>query len=129
MLADLNNNVSRETIYEGKKFMRKQVWIGVNDKRDEIIYADETSKQVKELSELELSNEVKYDLSKTNSGFFGYIISDREMRKNNAMADRPPFAIATIEDGVIIRIECYQGHNSLSLILDLGEKGKPSYEE
>jgi hypothetical protein len=68
---------------------------------------------------------------------FKNIVLDREIRvdNNTAMADRPPFIVCTVEDNKIIRLEFYEGHDSLELVYDLrrkediGKELKPYLEE
>ncbi|MBI9016297.1 MAG: hypothetical protein JEZ07_03440 [Phycisphaerae bacterium] len=52
---------------------------------------------------------------------FEHIRLDRKMRKdkNTSMADRPPFAVVTIKDECIVRLEFYKGHDNLYKHLDL----------
>lgn len=55
----------------------------------------------------------------------GHIVEDRRIRKDEGafMADRPPFAYATIEQGRCVRLEFYRGHDALALTLDLRSAG------
>ncbi|MFW5794517.1 MAG: hypothetical protein ACOCV1_03430 [Bacillota bacterium] len=65
------------------------------------------------------------------------ILADRKERvdNNTLMADRPPFAIFTVEDDVVVRFEYFEGHNSLKQIYDIRSKKlkqkilEPSYKK
>ena len=52
------------------------------------------------------------------------IIKDRVLRVDlkSLMADRPPFAVATVSEKGIERIEYYEGHDKQELIYDLRSK-------
>jgi len=56
----------------------------------------------------------KYTLMQT-------ILYDRKLRidSNTIMADRPPFCVFTVHENRIVRLEYYQGHDSLQLIYDI----------
>lgn len=53
--------------------------------------------------------------------FLRAIEGDRRIRidEKTLMADRPPFAVITEEQGRITRIEYYEGHDALELMYDL----------
>ncbi len=51
---------------------------------------------------------------------FQFILGDRRVRvdQKTFMADRPPFAVATVLDGIVIRLEMYEGHDALECTYD-----------
>ena len=52
---------------------------------------------------------------------FHAILMDRLLRidSNKIMADRPPFIVVTEEDGRVVRLEMYEGHDYLECTYDL----------
>ena len=115
----------------------KKLWIGI--KNDKACDSKVTKEQIKSIKKFPIS--ITYENKKLNwahidnldepRSLFQSIIKDRELRidKRTLMADRPKFAVCTIEQGKVIRIEFYEGHNRLEKTFDLGESGKNSYEE
>lgn len=65
------------------------------------------------------------------------IVDDRQMRVDSKtlMANRPMFAVVTIENNKIIRLEFYEGHDTLELAYDIRSKElqkqqlEPTYSE
>lgn len=62
------------------------------------------------------------------------VLTDRRRRidSQTIMADRPPFALATVAAGRIVRLEYYEGHDALACIFDLrsaelADKDLPKY--
>lgn len=96
------------------------------------VNSETTSKQIAEIKGYELNifdvdgNKIEWkDLDNENDrSLFRNIVLDREERIDNhtAMADRPPFIVCTIEDNKLIRLEFYEGHDSLELVYDLRRK-------
>lgn len=52
---------------------------------------------------------------------FQLILSDRRVRidQHRLTGDRPPFAVLTELDGVVVRLELYEGHDTLECTCDL----------
>ncbi|CCQ92869.1 hypothetical protein CULT_1110006 [[Clostridium] ultunense Esp] len=52
---------------------------------------------------------------------FQSILKDRKIRvdKGQFMADRPSFAVITAKNGKAVRLEYYEGHDSLELVYDI----------
>ena len=52
------------------------------------------------------------------------IVKDREIRidKNTFMADRPSFAVCSIDENRIVRLEYYEGHDALKKEYDIRSK-------
>lgn len=50
-----------------------------------------------------------------------YVVRDRKLRidQGKIMADRPPFAVVTIRDQRVVRLEFYEGHDALECTYDL----------
>lgn len=109
----------------------EKIWIGVNDAKDKIVYAEETRAQIEKLKKYELDiidedgKPVKWenlDNPEEKRSLLQYIEGDRRMRKEHIMAGRPPILIATVRDGKVVRIEFYTGHDSLSIEIDARSK-------
>lgn len=66
---------------------------------------------------------------------FQHIIEDRRLRNDHdiALADRPPFVILWEHKKRIVRLEYYEGHDTLQLVYDIyapkQKKRQPSYSE
>jgi hypothetical protein len=106
----------------------KKYYIGVDG--ESVVSSEKTKEQIKEifLKFCDLINEeTKKKLSwndfynDDDRSLFKYILNDRKLRvdNNKFMADRPPFCVLTEKDNRIIRLEYYQGHDSLKLVYDI----------
>lgn len=118
-------------------------FIGVEN--GEAIGSKKVLEQIAEVKKYELDiydidqNKITWnDLdNEDNRSLFKNIILDREERIDNKtlMADRPPFIVFTICGNKIIRLEFYEGHDSLQLVYDLrikedlGKELKPYMEK
>ncbi|MFW6015918.1 MAG: hypothetical protein ACOCRK_05735 [bacterium] len=119
-------------------------YIGFID--DKTCSSKETIEQIKNIFKYDLNlyyNEEKIkwsDLYQENSKepiVLNSIIQDRKNRVDNNvfMADRPKFAIFTVENNKIIRFEFFEGHNILKQTYDIRSKElqqknlEPSYKE
>lgn len=115
----------------------KKIVIGIFN--DEAADSKTTIKQIQEVKKYELclqdenGNPITWeqlDNPKNECTLFQTIINDRKLRIDQKiiMADRPNFCVVTIDGNKIIRLEYYQGHDSLSLVYDIRTKeycGKP----
>jgi DNA-binding XRE family transcriptional regulator len=105
-------------------------FIGVDGKN--AVNSEMVLKQISEVKEYELDifdidgNKINWsDLeNENNRSLFKNILMDRKTRidEGKTMADRPPFIAVTVEENKIIRLEFYEGHDSLELIYDLRQK-------
>jgi hypothetical protein len=105
-------------------------FIGVDG--ENAVNSETVLKQIEEIKKYELNiydvdgNKIEWkDLDNENDrSLFRNIYLDRKVRidEKTAMADRPQFAVCTIEDNKIIRLEFYEGHDSLKLEFDLRRK-------
>jgi len=104
--------------------------------------ADETRRQIAELRgySLALTHEGQpvtwehLDNPEEPRTILQFIVADRSRRidSKTLMADRPPFALATIQAGRIVRLEFYEGHDALECSYDfrapeLADKALPRY--
>ena len=122
----------------------KKIYIGISEGR--AITSQETEKQIEEIRKypLELvyqSEKVSWDdlIGENEKGtkILTGIVKDRKARIDNKtlMANRPPFAVITIQEGKIIRLEYYEGHDYLSKVYDvrspelIGKEMKDNYYE
>lgn len=107
----------------------KQIFLGLDPKGEQVINSAETLKQINEIKKLECAIVIEedsvdwknFDEPTEPGSLFQYILNDRKIRvdQKTLMADRPPFAVLTIDGQKVIRIEFYEGHNSLELTYDL----------
>lgn len=105
-------------------------FIGVDG--ENAVNSETVLKQIEEIKKYELNiydvdgNKITWaDLDNENDrSLFRNIYLDRKVRidKKTAMADRPQFIACTIENNKIIRLEFYEGHDSLKLEFDLRKK-------
>ena len=111
----------------------KIYYIGVDG--EQTVNSSETLKQIEEIKQFECNlidhteNDKKLNWNDfynvdDNRTLFKHILGDREIRVDNktAMADRPSFCVLTEHENKIIRLEYYEGHDSLSLKYDIRSK-------
>lgn len=108
----------------------KQYMIGFID--DTACGSKETSKQIEDIMQLDLAlehNGEKITWGDINNPaeprtLLQAIVRDREVRidQKTLMANRPLFALLTEENGRIVRLEYYEGHDYLSCTYDLRSK-------
>jgi hypothetical protein len=127
----------------GKK---KQTIYFIGTDGETTVNSQETQRQIDEVKKLEsvLIDEgtkevlpwLAFDDPKEPRSLFQSILNDRRMRvdEGTIMADRPSFIVVTAHRGQTIRLEFYEGHDSLSLVYDLRSRelqGKklPAYME
>ena len=99
---------------------------------EKVLSAQETQHQIDEAKKLELDlwdgdNKLDwsmFDNPKEPRTLFQYVLSDRKIRvdQDTVMADRPPIAVLTALGGKVVRLEFYQGHDSLKLVYDIRSK-------
>lgn len=112
----------------------RQVWLGMEptDDRHRAVGADATREQLAELRAYDLAvrsaegEPVPWDAindADEPGSICQHVVHDREQRVDDGtpMADRPPVAIFTIDEGAgeIVRVEYYWGHDRLALEYDL----------
>jgi hypothetical protein len=111
--------------------MKKQTIYFIGTNGETTINSQETQKQIDEVKKLESAlidegtEEVlpwaAFDDGKEPRSLFQAILNDRRMRvdKGHLMADRPSFIVVTAHRSKAIRLEFYEGHDSLSLVYDI----------
>lgn len=110
----------------------KILFIGVDG--ETTVNSAETKKQIQEVESLDcvLEDEQEgriatwkdFDNPDEPRTLFQSILRDRKRRvdEHTIMADRPSFAVITVLDNKAVRLEYYEGHDSLSLVYDLRSK-------
>ena len=102
-------------------------YIGVDGEK--VVNSEETNKQIEEVRKLScrLQHEENiltwddFDNPEESRSLFQSILGDRKQRvdKKTLMADRPSFIVVTEHRGAAVRLEYYEGHDSLSLVYDI----------
>jgi len=96
-----------------------------------VVSAEEARTQIEQVKKLECAvvtpegEQVSWqdvDDPKEPRTLFQFIEADREKRAENLMADRPPFAVVTVQDRRAVRLQFYEGHDALSKSYDLRSK-------
>lgn len=110
--------------------MFKTLLVGIDGEKT--VNSKTTQEQLDELHKYELDLEHQgekiswedIDNIEESRTFLQSILNDRKMRVDNhtLMADRPSFAVATIYQDRIVRIEYYEGHDALKKVYDLRSK-------
>jgi hypothetical protein len=109
----------------------KQI-ITIGFEKEMVANSEETKKQIEYVKNFELDiyykdQKIKWDQiydPKEPQSILQSIVTDRSMRvdKKTIMANRPPFAAIMIDEGKIVRLEFYEGHDFLSLGYDFRSK-------
>lgn len=105
-------------------------FIGVDG--EQVVDSTETQRQINEVKALVCGLEHEgrpldwsiFDNPDEPRTLFQAIRRDRELRvdQHTFMADRPSFVVVTAIDNKAVRMEFYEGHDSLSLVHDLRAK-------
>lgn len=108
----------------------KILFVGIDGEK--VVDSTTTQKQIDEIESLEcvLSHKgqrltwKEFDNPDEPCTLFQSIINDRKMRvdEHTLMADRPSFAVVTAMDVKAVRLEYYEGHDTLKLVYDLRAK-------
>lgn len=103
-------------------------------KNNKVVDSKDVTNQIKEALKLNLDVVYKDNLLKNltwedlynddNKSLLRSIYCDRKKRvdKHNIMADRPNFAVCTVKNDTVIRLEYYEGHDYLELVYDFRRK-------
>ena len=111
-----------------RKETLQTLYVGINGEK--VVNSVETKKQINRVKKLKsmLTNEngqpldwYTFDNPEEPRTLFQAILKDRKMRvdKGQLMADRPSFAVITAKNGKAVRLEYYEGHDSLELVYDI----------
>jgi hypothetical protein len=109
--------------------MAKLMFVGADPEGARVVGSVETQRQVDSLRAIrcDLIAEGQpitwddVDVPAEPRSLFQMILADRRVRVDagRLMADRPPFAVATVHEGACVRLEFYEGHDELECTYDL----------